>query len=210
MKKKENSNLNSNQEMYIEYLVMGYSQRKAYKMAYPESKNSKPSTIDIKAYTLFHKPEIQKRFNEVTELVNDEIRRKSIWTKERAIAELKDLLNKNVIESDRYEEAYDDEMELYDKQIEQKIEQLNNPKGYQSKKARAQLEAEIDELKFAKIRCNRRHQSNKSVNEAILSSILQLNQMMGFDKKEQDKAMKVEAQVSFIEDIPEEDEDEDE
>ena len=99
-------------------------------------------------------------------------------------------------------------MELYDKQIEQKIEQLNNPKGYQSKKARAQLEAEIDELKFAKIRCNRRHQSNKSVNEAILSSILQLNQMMGFDKKEQDKAMKVEAQVSFIEDIPGEDEDE--
>ena len=208
MKKKENSNLNSNQEMYIEYLVMGYSQRKAYKMAYPESKNSKPSTIDIKVYTLLHKPEIKKRFNEVTELVNDEIRRKSIWTKERAIVELKDLLNKNVIESDRYEEAYDDEMELYDKQIEQKIEQLNNPKGYQSKKARAQLEAEIDELKFAKIRCNRRHQSNKSVNEAILSSILQLNQMMGFDKKEQDKAMKVEAQVSFIEDIPGEDEDE--
>ena len=82
---------------------------------------------------------------------------------------MKDLLNKNVIESDRYEEAYEDEMELYDKQIEQKIEQLNNPKGYQSKKARAQLEAEIDELKFAKIRCNRRHQSNKSVNEKTIA-----------------------------------------
>ena len=48
--------------------------------------------------------------------------------------------------------------------------------------------------------------SNKSVYEAILSSILQLNQMMGFDKKEQDKTMKVEAQVSFIDDVPETDE----
>ena len=58
---------------------------------------------------------------------------------------------------------------------------------------------------MAKIKCNRRWQSNKSVNEAILQSVVQMNSMLGFNEKEE-KKVEVQAQVIFQNDIPENDE----
>ena len=40
--------------------------------------------------------------------------------------------------------------------------------------------ADVDGLRYARIRVCNRHISNKSVNEAILSSIQQLNEIMDF------------------------------
>ena len=119
---------------------------------------------------------------------------------------MKDILYKNKRESDRYDQAYDDEMEILDRQIKEKEEQLNNPKKYLSRKKMEQLQNEIDDLKMQRIKANRRWQSNKSVNDAILQAVLQLNTMLGFDKKEDDKTTKIQAQVSFIDDVPETDE----
>ena len=59
---------------------------------------------------------------------------------------------------------------------------------------------------MAKIKCNRRWQSNKSVNEAILQSVVQMNSMLGFNEKEE-KKVEVQAQVIFQNDIPENDDD---
>ena len=58
---------------------------------------------------------------------------------------------------------------------------------------------------MAKIKCNRRWQSNKSVNEAILQSVVQMNNMLGFNEKEE-KKVEVQAQVVFQNNIPENDE----
>ena len=94
---------------------------------------------------------------------------------------------------------------MYDKQINERTELIEHPKTYLSKKKKAEIEQEIDELKMAKIKCNRRWQSNKSVNEAILQSVVQMNSMLGFNEKEE-KKVEVQAQVVFQNNIPENDE----
>ena len=206
-------NLTKSQEMFCEYLNQGYSQRKAYILAFPDSKDSKPSVIDMKAWKLFHTEAIQARYNELCEITTEENIRKAIWTKEQALSELKRVLENNKKESYRYEEAYLDEMELLNKQINERLEILanveknnKNPAKYISKKKQAEIRAEIDELKLAKIKCNRRWQSNKSVNDAILQAVLQMNTMMGFDKlKEEKTPIEAQVQISFVDDVPEED-----
>lgn len=192
------------QEKFIQCVLQGDSLKNAYLKSFPESfKNV--NSIYVKASLLFNQPAIHKRYEELRAIIEEELKRKSIWTKEQSINELKELLRKNRAESDRYEQAYNDEMEILDKQIAEKENELNNPKGYVSKKLKASLQDDIDTLKMARIQCNRRHQSNKNVNDAILQSIQQLNEMMGFNKKEEQK-VEVQAQVSFVDDIPEDDE----
>ena len=162
---------------------------------------------------MFHTEEVQARYNELCEITTEENIRKAIWTKEQALSELKRVMENNKKEAIRYEEAYLDEMELLNRQIDERefkiknVEKLNkNPKTYISKKKQAEIQSEINELKLAKIKCNRRWQSNKSVNDAILQAVLQMNAMMGFDKvKEEKTSIEAQVQISFVDDVPEED-----
>ena len=86
------------------------------------------------ASKLFNEPAIHNRYMELREMMEKEWQERAIWTREQAINELKELLRKNRIESDRYEQAYDDEMEMLTRQIEEKTLEFENPKGYMSKK----------------------------------------------------------------------------
>ena len=45
-------------------------------LAFPDSKDSKPSVIDMKAYKLFHTDDIQARYNELCEITTEENIRK--------------------------------------------------------------------------------------------------------------------------------------
>lgn len=56
--------LTSKQELFVQNLVKGMSQREAYKSSY-NAKNMKDTTIDKKASELFHKGEIRGRYNEL-------------------------------------------------------------------------------------------------------------------------------------------------
>ena len=201
-----NEKLTVRQENFIHYILQGYCLKDSYIKAF--SKNDYAlSTLYMIASKTFHDPKIHNRFLELREKQYEEMREMAIWTKEQAIDELKELLRKNRVESDRYEQAYNDEIEMLDRQIGEKENELNNYKGYLSKKKKAELQDDIDSLKMARIQCNRRHQSNKSVNEAILSSIQQLNEMLGYTHKEDEKAkLQVQAQVSFVDNVPEDDE----
>lgn len=201
-----NGKLTAKQEKFINLVLEGYSLKTSYLKCYPEynKKENKTNVYSI-ASQMFNDPAVHKRYMEIRELMEKEWYERAKWTREQAIDELKELLRKNRIESDRYEQAYNDEMEMLDRQIDNKTKEMENPKGYMSKKKRAELQDDIDSLKLARIQCNRRHQSNKNVNEAILNSIQQLNEMMGFNKKEGQK-VEMQAQISFIDDIPEDDE----
>ena len=199
-----NEKLTVRQENFIHYILQGYCLKDSYIKAF--SKNDyAPSTLYVIASQTFHDPKIHNRFLELREKQYEEMREMAIWTKEQAIDELKELLRKNRVESDRYEQAYNDEIEMLDRQIEEKENELNNYKGYLSKKKKAELQDDIDSLKMARIQCNRRHQSNRNVNEAILNSIQQLNEMLGYNKKDDKKAEEQE-QVIFTDDVPEDDE----
>lgn len=201
-----NGKLTAKQEKFINLVLEGYSLKTSYLKCFPEYREKQNlKYVYDNASKLFNEPAIHNRYMELREMMEKEWQERAIWTREQAINELKELLRKNRIESDRYEQAYDDEMEMLTRQIEEKTLELENPKGYMSKKKKAELQDDIDNLKLARIQCNRRHQSNRNVNEAILSSIQQLNEMLGYNKKPDEK-IQLQAQVSFVDNIPEDDE----
>ncbi|QIK50612.1 terminase [Jeotgalibaca porci] len=82
--------LTPKQEKYVQGLVAGLSQRKAYREAYPNSSSWKDATVDNKASAMLREDEILARYN----VLINEYKQQSIWTRERATEELFWLLEK--------------------------------------------------------------------------------------------------------------------
>ena len=77
------SNLTPKQEMFVQALIAGKSQREAYKEAY-NAANMKDKTIDEKACVLFKTDKVRKRYEELLE----EHKQKALYTREEAINDL--------------------------------------------------------------------------------------------------------------------------
>ena len=71
--------LTTKQEIFVQRLIEGYSQREAYKFAY-EASNMKNETIDKRASELFSKGEIKGRYEELKK----ELKQKMFYTVEKA------------------------------------------------------------------------------------------------------------------------------
>ena len=71
--------LTTKQELFVQSLIQGYSQREAYKMAY-EADNMKNETIDSKASILFKTEKIRARYEEL----KNELKEKAFYTVEKA------------------------------------------------------------------------------------------------------------------------------
>ena len=71
--------LTTKQELFIQGLIKGYSQREAYKMAY-KADNMKNETIDSKASILFKTEKIRARYEEL----KNELKEKAFYTVEKA------------------------------------------------------------------------------------------------------------------------------
>ena len=67
------------QEIFVQRLIEGYSQREAYKFAY-EADNMKDETIDKRASELFSKGEIKGRYEEL----KNELKQQMFYTVEKA------------------------------------------------------------------------------------------------------------------------------
>ena len=93
--------LTAKQEKYVQGLVAGLSQRKAYQQAY-NTKRMKDATIDNNAYKLMQKNEILTRYNELM----DEHKAKALWTREEAVSTLKWLVERSISSIDEQDEGY--------------------------------------------------------------------------------------------------------
>ena len=71
--------LTTKQEIFVQRLIEGYSQREAYKFAY-EASNMKNETIDKRASELFSKGKIKGRYEEL----KNELKQKMFYTVEKA------------------------------------------------------------------------------------------------------------------------------
>ena len=71
------------QEIFVQRLIEGYSQREAYKFAY-EADNMKNETIDKRASELFSKGDIKGRYEEL----KNELKQKMFYTVEKANEDL--------------------------------------------------------------------------------------------------------------------------
>ena len=76
------ANLTPKQEKFVQGLVSGMSQRRAYKEAF-NSAEMKDHTIDNKASELFAQQEIRARYNELVEEANKRV----VWSREKSINE---------------------------------------------------------------------------------------------------------------------------
>jgi hypothetical protein len=94
--------LTAKQEKYVQGLVAGLSQRKAYREAYPSSNKWKDATVDNKASALLRKDEILARYNELM----DEHKAKALWTREEAVSTLKWLVERSISSIDEQDEGY--------------------------------------------------------------------------------------------------------
>ena len=94
--------LTAKEEKYVRGLVAGLSQRKAYREAYPSSKDWKDRTVDSRASELFKKSNVLGRYNELME----EHKSKALWTREEAVNELKWLYKQAIKSIEDQDEGY--------------------------------------------------------------------------------------------------------
>lgn len=90
LKEVEALSLTTKQELFIQGLIKGYSQREAYKMAY-EADNMKNETIDSKASILFKTEKIRARYEELIK----EYKENALWNRSKAEEKLLWLLDKS-------------------------------------------------------------------------------------------------------------------
>lgn len=76
--------LTAKQETFVQGLVSGLSQRKAYREAYPKSVDWKDKTVDNRASELMNSGEVLGRYQELI----SEHKQKALWTREQAVNEL--------------------------------------------------------------------------------------------------------------------------
>ena len=91
--------LTAKQEKFVQGLVSGLSQRKAYLEAYPNSKSWTERTVDSRASELLKKSNVLGRYNELME----EHKNKALWTREQAVNDLiwlKEQAKKSIKEQD--------------------------------------------------------------------------------------------------------------
>ena len=72
--------LTDKQELYIQNLIKGLSQRQAYREAYPKSKNWKDKTVDNRASKLFNTYEVFTRYQELQKEKAEDQRQKNLWS----------------------------------------------------------------------------------------------------------------------------------
>ena len=71
--------LTTKQEIFVQRLIEGYSQREAYKFAY-NCEKMKDSTIDVEASKLLANPKVSLRYEEL----KNELKQKMFYTVEKA------------------------------------------------------------------------------------------------------------------------------
>ena len=95
--------LTPKREKFVQGLVAGLSQRKAYQQAY-NTERMKDATIDNNAYKLMQRNDILTRYNELM----NEHSEKALWTREQSVNTLKWLLNQSIesVKSEKFDKGY--------------------------------------------------------------------------------------------------------
>lgn len=94
--------LTSKQELYVQGLVSGLSQREAYKQAGYSVNRKNENSIDRDASVLLKNPKVYQRYTELMEEHKD----KALWTREDAIETLKWLLDQSVSSVKDFDAGY--------------------------------------------------------------------------------------------------------
>ena len=82
--------LTPKQELFVQGIISGLSQRQAYRQAYPSSKKWLDSSVDSKAAVLLQNVKVLSRYRELLKQFSN----MSLWSREQAFNEYEWLKNK--------------------------------------------------------------------------------------------------------------------
>lgn len=130
--------LNVKQEKFVQGILLGLSQRQAYKVAYNATYADKD--IDSKASTLFNSGKVQARYNDLLEEMKD----KSIMTAKERMVWLSDVVKGNIkhISYGNNGEEYESEAYISDKL--KAIDTLNRMSGEYTTKVNTNINTQIE------------------------------------------------------------------
>lgn len=117
----ENNRLTPKQEKFVEEIAKGKTQRQAYLVAYPNSKNYKENTIDSRASVLMKNKKVVKRLNELKQLTEKKVE----WTRKKALETINYVMDMNKKEIERINDACETEINLYEAKIMELGQQLS-------------------------------------------------------------------------------------
>lgn len=127
--------LTPKQEMFVQNLIKGMSQREAYKNAYKAK--YKDEAIDTKASLLFKTEKVQNRYKELLRRIED----KSIMTAEERQIWLTKVINADI----KIKQEYDNEVKEYDPYMSDRLKALdilNKMSGEYTTKIEADVKVE--------------------------------------------------------------------
>lgn len=152
------------QEIFVNELIRGKSQRQAFLRAYPEKASWKWSSIDSAASSLLKKEKVAKRYDVLMNRIRAAELEKTKWTREQAIETLKGVIKRNVEEHERIQAAIDDEIE----RLLEKIKK--NPR-------------KAEEYTRELLRKRKARIVSSTHNAGIISAVSELNKMQGFNEE---------------------------
>lgn len=152
------------QEVFVNELIKGKSQRQAFLRAWPEKASWQWNSIDSAACTILKIPKVAKRYNDLMCQIRADEQSKTKWTREQAIETLKDVIRKNQDELNRVQNAIEDEIELLLEKIQK------NPR---------RAEEYTKEL----LRRRKARIVTSTHNAGIISAVAELNKMQGFNEE---------------------------
>lgn len=130
--------LTPKQELFIQGIISGLSQRQAYRQAFSTSKKWKDSTVDVKASELLQNGKVLVRYRELLKQFSN----MSLWSREQAFNEYEWLKNKAraSIENDGIRQANSNA-------FLSALDGMNNMAFHDLELADEKLRLEIDNLK---------------------------------------------------------------
>lgn len=164
MAMKRTDKLTKQQEIFVNEMVKGKTQRQAYIKAYPSKKNWKESSLDVEASKLFKQSKVRQRYDELLNTMRKEEQEKTKWTREESIETLRYVIDKNKEDLNRIQDAAEEELQLLARQIEE------NPEM-----APVLVQAMLKQRKSRRI--------SSIHNGGIVSAVAELNKMQGFNEE---------------------------
>ena len=153
--------LTPKQELFVQGIISGLSQRQAYRQAYPSANKWRDNVVDNKASELLKNGEVLVRYRELLKQFSN----MSLWSREQAFNEYEWLKNKAraSIENDGIRQANSNA-------FLSALEGMNNMAWKDFELTDEKIRQEIELLKI-KIESNQDSKSDTTLMEALLNAV---------------------------------------
>lgn len=156
--------LTKQQEIFVNELVKGKTQRQALLAAYPHRANWKENSLDCAASLLASNKKVKQRYEELLAEIRQSEQEQTKWTREQAITTLRYVIDKNREDLERIQSAAEEELELL-------------------ATAAAENPHRASELILEAVRKRKAKRMSNVHNTGIVSAVAELNKMQGFNEE---------------------------